>query len=152
MGEYYVAALPCSDELFHYGILKQRWGVRRFQNSDGSLTPAGRERYGAGKMRTKLNSVKQKASKAAKSAAAYVKERNKMKYPSLMTDEELRKYKVEWRGFHVLRHTFATNCYYKGADVKKLSKLLGHVNVTITYNIYINLYGDCLEELRSNVD
>ena len=59
---------------------------------------------------------------------------------------------VEWRGFHVLRHTFATNCYYRGCDVKKLSQLLGHSTVTITYQIYINLFGDCLEELRSIVE
>lgn len=31
--------------LKHHGILGQRWGVRRFQNLDGSLTPEGRERY-----------------------------------------------------------------------------------------------------------
>lgn len=34
--------------LAHHGIKRQRWGVRRFQNYDGSLTPAGRERYGVG--------------------------------------------------------------------------------------------------------
>lgn len=32
-------------ELYHHGIKGQRWGVRRFQNKDGSLTPAGKERY-----------------------------------------------------------------------------------------------------------
>ncbi len=33
------------NELQHHGIKGQKWGVRRFQNKDGSLTPAGKERY-----------------------------------------------------------------------------------------------------------
>lgn len=33
-----------SDQLTHHGILGQRWGIRRFQNPDGSLTEAGRRR------------------------------------------------------------------------------------------------------------
>ena len=36
------------DFLIHYGIPGQRWGVRRFQNEDGTLTPAGKERYSDG--------------------------------------------------------------------------------------------------------
>ena len=31
--------------LYHHGILGQRWGIRRFQNKDGTLTDAGRKRY-----------------------------------------------------------------------------------------------------------
>lgn len=31
-------------ELLHYGIKGMRWGIRRYQNPDGSLTPAGRKR------------------------------------------------------------------------------------------------------------
>ena len=34
-----------SDELYHHGVKGQKWGVRRYQNEDGSLTPAGKVRY-----------------------------------------------------------------------------------------------------------
>lgn len=34
------------DTLEHHGILGQKWGVRRFQNADGSLTSKGKSRYG----------------------------------------------------------------------------------------------------------
>ena len=34
------------EELVHYGIKGQKWGVRRYQNEDGSLTAKGRKRYG----------------------------------------------------------------------------------------------------------
>ena len=31
-------------ELYHHGIKGQKWGVRRYQNADGSLTSAGKKR------------------------------------------------------------------------------------------------------------
>jgi hypothetical protein len=36
------------NELYHHGILGQKWGIRRYQNEDGSLTPEGKKRYGYG--------------------------------------------------------------------------------------------------------
>ena len=40
--------------------------------------------------------------------------------------------------FHVLRHTFATNCIKIGMDAKSLSEILGHSNVSITLNRYVH--------------
>ena len=56
---------------------------------------------------------------------------------------------VDYKGEHVFRHTFATNCYYKKIDIKILSRLLGHADVNITYNVYIHLYGDGFDEMYS---
>lgn len=41
--EYY--AIPTDYAIEHHGIRGQKWGVRRYQNSDGSLTSAGKSRY-----------------------------------------------------------------------------------------------------------
>lgn len=58
--------------LEHHGIPGMRWGVRRYQNSDGSLTNAGRKRYGDGN----VNSRSER--KAAKAQAKAAKRREKI--------------------------------------------------------------------------
>ena len=50
--------------LAHHGILGQRWGVRRFQNKDGSLTNAGEKRY-SGQARHKPSSARKQAKQRA---------------------------------------------------------------------------------------
>lgn len=54
-------------------------------------------------------------------------------FKKLLADCNIKDYK-----FHILRHTFATNCIEIGMDIKSLSELLGHSNVDITLNRYVH--------------
>lgn len=46
-----------SNYLMHHGIKGQKWGVRRWQNADGSLNPAGKKRYSSGELRDMAKQV-----------------------------------------------------------------------------------------------
>ncbi len=90
--------------IVHYGKLGMHWGVRLYQNKDGSLTPLGKQRYGKGKGNKNNSAVKtvtikakklfsvvsKKVKKGVSSVAEKVSERHKMKNPETMTDEELK--------------------------------------------------------------
>ena len=97
------------NELMHWGIKGMKWGVRRYQNKDGSLTPAGKKRYdkemaklkeeekiAKNKLRTqaKLNKLdeKRKEIEALKSGKPIAKSTKQHSKPSVkdMSDEELR--------------------------------------------------------------
>ena len=97
------------NELMHWGIKGMKWGVRRYQNKDGSLTPAGKKRYdkemaklkeeekiAKNKLRTqaKLNKLdeKRKEVEALKSGKPIAKSTKQHSKPSVkdMSDEELR--------------------------------------------------------------
>ncbi len=50
----------------------------------------------------------------------------------------LKKLKIEHKGFHSLRHTFATRALECGMDIKTLADVLGHKNPTVTLNRYVH--------------
>lgn len=69
--------------LEHHGIKGMRWGIRRFQNKDGSLTPAGRKRrasYASYDSSNTNTTVKKKSGSESSSSKA-----------KSMSDEDLRK-------------------------------------------------------------
>lgn len=61
------------DELYHHGIKGQQWGKRQYQNKDGSLTPAGEQRYNKRQLRAvkKASKLYTKSGIAAGKAAYY---------------------------------------------------------------------------------
>lgn len=50
----------------------------------------------------------------------------------------LKKCGIESVNYHALRHTFATRCIERGVDIKSLSEILGHSDVSITLNTYVH--------------
>lgn len=55
-----------NEYLAHHGVKGQKWGVRRYQNADGSLTPEGKERY-----HKQINREARKAKAAITGVGAY---------------------------------------------------------------------------------
>lgn len=84
----------------HHGIKGQKWGVRRFQNEDGTLTAEGKARYsdGDGRVRGVLKGAAHKTgevagklfNKAKESLKNKVDEKLDERNPSRMSDQELR--------------------------------------------------------------
>ena len=68
------------------------------------------------------------------SSEHYVEPRNyQYHFKEILKRNKVKKYK-----FHTLRHIFATNCIEAGMDIKSLSEILGHADVSITLNIYVH--------------
>lgn len=88
------------NELYHYGIQGMRWGVRRFQNSDGTFTAAGKKRYNK-----ELESYRADKKKLAEETRKFERvKKNKEKVEKLLADKQAlidqkRKLKAEKKAF-----------------------------------------------------
>ena len=67
--------LSSNDYLAHHGILGQKWGVRRFQNEDGSLTAAGKSRYSTGNTAAASKSTDSASSRDSKASSGIDKKK-----------------------------------------------------------------------------
>lgn len=59
-------------ELYHYGVKGQKWGVRRYQYADGSLTPAGKKRYNDNNSEIVSRMMKQKVKDVVNTARTQI--------------------------------------------------------------------------------
>lgn len=158
MGSNYIISdnggFVTKDELYHWGIKGMKWGVRRYQNADGSLTAAGRKRYTnpdgslnkAGRKKFG-NSIKPEVEAAKKKTAKD------------MTDEELDRAINRARKedeYNRLRPDLKTDD--KNANTKKLmSKLLNEMVVPALVNSGRNALQKALDKqanelLKDKVD
>lgn len=94
-----------NNTLYHHGTKGMRWGVRRYQNKDGSLTPLGKKRAGIStdkkiksindKTAAKLKSIKEKAKADAKVAKAQAKADAKIAKAQAKAEAKINKAKTK---------------------------------------------------------
>ena len=120
-----------NNELYHHGIKNMKWGIRRFQNKDGSLTPAGKKRYD--KEVAKLKAEKKKlrneisVQKKADKLKQLEKERDVLKAQSknlkknskTTTQEDKQAETIEQKRERLLKSTDAKELYENRALLTK---------------------------------
>lgn len=97
------------DELRHYGIPGMKWGVRRYQNPDGSLTPKGKRRY------DQLKEEKQYWDDRHKDLDSYMEARRAKKGKPAYSDQEAKGKKLAKRfdsAQYELQRAYAKNPTY----------------------------------------
>lgn len=127
----FVVCRSSSDELYHWGIKGQKWGVRRFENPDGTLTPEGKERYRSDEEKRKLADTVEKTVARRRSTFATDGELKKAsKYVSEVEEHPVvkdaaRKVKTELQA-------------YRKADQELIKQEDAFYNDRKTYEKYLN--------------
>lgn len=113
-----------TNELYHHGIDGQKHGIRRFQNLDGSLTPAGRERYGVGPARDKSRwgIFRKKTSKKTSTSRNAKEEKKTYKPVSEMSNQEINDFWIVIDLRHGTKRLFQSYLKKTKAQLENFSK------------------------------
>ena len=92
MSRYWNDTVLVDDTLAHYGVLGMKWGVRRYQNTNGSLTSAGKKRYSKSDAR-QIKKNEKLAIKTRKQQAKEIKKsrKNDARYSSTLSSNDIDK-------------------------------------------------------------
>jgi hypothetical protein len=96
------------DELYHHGVKGQKWGVRRYQNADGTLTAAGRKHITAFSAQRQLN-------------------KNDIEWTYARTKQKGIERKLKKKGFEKIDDEVFVPKHYSGSD-KRAAKLVKKYN------------------------
>ena len=124
------------NELAHWGIKGMRWGIRRYQNKDGSLTPKGKERYD--KSSEEYEARKQKAIKSGSATEV-------LKFKGDLTSEEMRsiseRLKFEQDVKSISDREIASGKSAADKFFKKVDKSLDYTTTCLkAWNTFANIY------------
>lgn len=79
------------NELYHWGIKGMKWGVRRYQNKDGTLTAAGKKHYnGDGNAGEEAEQVEYVPKRTGKDASAYTDEELRARIQRMQMEDQYR--------------------------------------------------------------
>lgn len=98
--EYYEAIVSDPNMLEHYGVLGMKWGIRRYQNPDGSLTSLGKKHMEDGKTQKAIDKFNQKKSTAIAVGDKKFVEKN-LDY---MTNEDINKFNERLRARNTINN------------------------------------------------